>query len=40
MPAQKILISAPQEKVFNYLADISKHGEWGNPSQKLTVEKT
>ncbi len=40
MPVQKILINAPQEKVFSYLADISKHGEWGNPSQKLQVEKT
>ena len=40
MPQQQITINAPQEKVFNYLADISKHGEWGNPSQKLQVEKT
>ena len=40
MPAQKILINAPQEKVFNYLADVTKHGEWGNPSQKLEVKKT
>ena len=40
MPSQKIEINAPPEKVFNYLADLSKHGEWGNPSQKLQVEKT
>ncbi len=40
MPSQKITINAPQEKVFNYVADISKHGEWGAPSQKLQVEKT
>jgi uncharacterized protein YndB with AHSA1/START domain len=40
MPAQKIVINAPQEKVFSYLADITKHGEWGNPSQKLEVKKT
>ncbi len=40
MPSQKITINAPAEKVFNYVADISKHGEWGNPSQKLQVEKT
>ena len=40
MPSQKIEINAPPEKVFNYLADISKHSEWGNPSQKLQVEKT
>lgn len=40
MPEQQITINAPAEKVFTYLADISKHGEWGNPSQKLQVEKT
>lgn len=40
MPEQEITINAPAEKVFNYVADISKHGEWGNPSQKLQVEKT
>lgn len=40
MPEQQIEINAPAEKVFNYVADISKHGEWGNPSQKLDVKKT
>ena len=40
MPSQRIQINAPQAEVFNYLADISKHGEWGNPSQKLHVAKT
>src|SRR5438876_4339748 len=40
MPSQKIQINAPQAEVFNYLADISKHSEWGNPAQKLHVEKT
>jgi len=40
MPSQQITINAPAEKVFNYVADISKHGEWGNPGQKLQVEKT
>jgi uncharacterized protein YndB with AHSA1/START domain len=40
MPSQKVTINAPAEKVFNYVADISKHGEWGNPSQKLDVQKT
>jgi hypothetical protein len=37
---QQITVNAPAEKVFNYVADISKHGEWGNPGQKLQVEKT
>ena len=40
MPEQQIVINAPQEKVFSYLADITKHAEWGNPSQKLQVTKT
>jgi len=40
MPEQSITINAPAEKVFNYVADISKHSEWGNPGQKLSVEKT
>lgn len=40
MPQQQITINAPAEKVFTYLADISKHGEWGHPGQKLQVEKT
>jgi len=40
MPEQQITINAAAEKVFSYVADISKHGEWGNPSQKLQVEKT
>jgi uncharacterized protein YndB with AHSA1/START domain len=40
MPQQQMAMNASQEKVFNYLSDLSKHGEWGNPSQKLHVEKT
>ena len=40
MPSQKVTINASPEKVFNYVADVAKHGEWGNPSQKLQVEKT
>ena len=40
MPSQQVTINAPAEKVFGYVADISKHGEWGSPSQKLQVEKT
>lgn len=40
MPSQQVTINALAESVFNYVADISKHGEWGNPSQKLQVQKT
>jgi uncharacterized protein YndB with AHSA1/START domain len=37
---KQITINAPAEQVFAYVADISKHGEWGNPSQKLQVQKS
>ena len=37
---RQITINAPAEKVFTYLADITKHGEWGQAQHKLTVEKT
>ena len=37
---KQITINAPADNVFNYLADITKHGEWGNPGQHLQVEKT
>lgn len=40
MPSQTITINAPAENVFAYVADISRHGEWGNPGQKLSVQKT
>ena len=37
---KQITINAPADNVFNYLADITKHGEWGQAQHKLTVEKT
>jgi uncharacterized protein YndB with AHSA1/START domain len=40
MGSQQMMMNASAEKVFNYVADISKHGEWGNPGQKLSVKKT
>lgn len=40
MPEQQITINVPAEKAFGYLADITKHSEWGNPSQKLQVKQT
>jgi uncharacterized protein YndB with AHSA1/START domain len=36
----ELVINKPQEEVFAYLADITKHPEWGNPSHKLQVRKT
>ncbi len=40
MPKQQITINAPAEKVFAYLADITKHPEWSKEEHKLQVEKT
>ncbi len=40
MPTQDITINAPAEKVFAYLADITKHPEWSNAQHKLRVDKT
>ena len=37
---QSMEINASPEAVFNYVADISKHGEWAQPGHKLTIEKT
>ena len=37
---QSLQISVSPETAFNYVADISKHGEWAQPGHKLTVEKT
>ena len=37
---QQLTISAPAEKVFAYVADVSRHGEWAQPGHKLEVEKT
>ena len=36
-----ITINAPQARVFDYLADISRHGEWGSADDKMkaTAEK-
>jgi uncharacterized protein YndB with AHSA1/START domain len=34
------VINKPQEEVFAYLSDITRHPEWGNPSHKLQVTKT
>jgi len=40
VPRQEITINAPAEKVFAYLADITKHPEWSKGEHKLEVEKT
>ena len=40
VPKQEITINAPAEKVFAYLADITRHREWSKGEHKLQVEKT
>jgi uncharacterized protein YndB with AHSA1/START domain len=37
---KQITINAPVEKVFGYLADITKHSEWGQAGHKLEITKT
>ena len=37
---KQMVINAPAEKVFSYVADIAKHSEWAKPGHKLEVEKT
>ncbi|HEV2033072.1 MAG TPA: SRPBCC family protein [Candidatus Dormibacteraeota bacterium] len=32
-----IIINAPQATVFDYIADISRHGEWGSADDKMKV---
>lgn len=32
-----ITINAPQARVFEYIADISRHGEWGSVEDKMKV---
>ncbi len=36
-----ITVGAPQQKVFDYIADVSRHGEWGSRDDhmKATAEK-
>ncbi len=37
---QGMVIQAPEEQVFSYLADLSRHSEWGNTDHRLQIEKT
>jgi uncharacterized protein YndB with AHSA1/START domain len=32
-----VTIKAPQARVFDYIADISRHGEWGSADDKMKV---
>lgn len=37
LASYNITINAPQAKVFDYIADISRHGEWGSAEDKMKV---
>ncbi len=32
-----VSIKAPQTKVFDYLADVSRHGEWGSSDDRMKI---
>ena len=32
-----VAIKAPQAKVFEYLADVSRHGEWGSADDRMKI---
>ena len=40
MAEKQIVINAPAEKVFGYLADLTRHSEWAQPGHRLEIEKT
>src|SRR3990172_6764766 len=40
MAEQQMVINAPAEKVFSYLADLTRHSEWAQPGHRLEIEKT
>lgn len=35
--SHEITVKAPQAKVFDYVADVSRHGEWGSADDKMTA---
>ena len=35
--AYTITIKAPQTKVYEYLADVSRHGEWGSADDRMKI---
>jgi uncharacterized protein YndB with AHSA1/START domain len=37
--SQETIINAPPEKVFEYLADLTKHSEWATPGHHVMVER-
>ncbi len=40
MTTQQITVQATPEKVFAYLADLTRHTEWAKEGHKLEIEKT
>ena len=37
---KQITINAPADRVFSYLADVTRHSEWAQPGHRLEIEKT
>jgi uncharacterized protein YndB with AHSA1/START domain len=37
---KQIVINAPAEKIFAYVADIARHSEWSKPEHKLEIKQT
>jgi uncharacterized protein YndB with AHSA1/START domain len=32
-----VMVNAPQSRAFDYIADVSRHGEWGSADDKMKV---
>ena len=37
-PTWKVFIKAPPEKVYAYVADVGRHGEWGSEADGMTIK--
>lgn len=36
-PTWKVFVKAPPEKVYAYVADVSRHGEWASEADAMTI---
>jgi uncharacterized protein YndB with AHSA1/START domain len=36
-PTWKVFVKAPPEKVYAYVADVSRHGEWGSEADGMVI---
>jgi len=37
-PTWAITINAPQDRTYAYVADLSRHGEWGSQADEMTIK--